>query len=172
MSSVGTVAAHQLCGPLRWKRESPVQPNNPDAVVDPDAVVVDDSGDNAGRALLTIVSAQHEELVILTVQGSIDVLTAPQLSEAVTNALTGQPRGLIIDLTTTDFLASAGMAALVAAHEAIAPTGLFGVVAAEPATSRPLTLMGLDQTIVLYPSLAHAVTAMTDPTEMTGTPTG
>ena len=52
------------------------------------------------------------------------------------------------------------MAALVAAHEAIAPTGLFGVVAAAPATSRPLTLMGLDQTIVLYPTLAHAVTAM------------
>ena len=69
MSSVGTVAAHQLCGPLRWKRESPVQPNNPDAVV------VDDSGDNAGRALLTIVSAQHEELVILTVQGSIDAFS-------------------------------------------------------------------------------------------------
>lgn len=138
----------------------------------PDAVFVDDSGDNAGRALMTIVSAQHEELVILTVQGSIDVLTAPQLSEAVSNALNGQPRGLIIDLTTTDFLASAGMAALVAAHEAIAPTGLFGVVAAEPATSRPLTLMGLDQTIVLYPSLAHAVTSMTDPTGMSGSPTG
>lgn len=128
----------------------------------PDAVFVDDSGDNAGRALMTVVSAQHEELVIVTVQGSIDVLTAPQLSEAVSKALHGQPRGLIIDLTTTDFLASAGMAALVAAHEAIAPTGLFGVVAAEPVTARPLTLMGLDQTIVLYPSLTDAVTSMTD----------
>ncbi|UCZ88135.1 STAS domain-containing protein [Gordonia sp. WA4-43] len=70
-----------------------MQPDNPDAVF------VDDSGDTAGRALMTIVSAQHEELVILTVQGSIDVLTAPQLSEEVTNALHGQPRGLIVDLT-------------------------------------------------------------------------
>ena len=52
------------------------------------------------------------------------------------------------------------------------PTQHRQVVAATPATSRPLTLMGLDQTIVLYPSLAHAVTAMTDPTGMTGTPTG
>ncbi|MFT4398419.1 STAS domain-containing protein [Gordonia lacunae] len=139
---------------------------------DPDAVFVDDSGAAQGRALMTVVSAHHEQLVILTVEGSIDVLTAPQLSEAVIQALSGEPAGLIIDLTTTDFLASAGMAALVAAHEAITPTGTFGVVAAGSATSRPLTIMGLDQTLVLYPSLAHAVAAMTGPAGMTSDPTG
>ncbi len=135
---------------------------------DPDAVFVDDRGAAEGRALMTVVSAHHEQLAIVTVEGSIDVLTAPQLSKAVTQALTGEPAGLIIDLTTTDFLASAGMAALVAAHEAIAPTGTFGVVTAGPATSRPLTIMGLDQTLVLYPSLAHAVAAMSGLAGMTG----
>ena len=138
----------------------------------PEAVIVDGSGSDASRALMSVVSAQHEQLVILTVQGSIDVLTAPQLSEAVLEAVSGQPRGVVIDLTLTDFLASAGMAALVAAHEAIAPSGLFGVVAAGPATSRPLQVMGLDQTLVLYPTLAHAVAAMTGPEGMTGEQAG
>ena len=73
----------------------------------PDAVIVDDSGLSAGRALMSVVSAAHEQLVILTVEGSIDVLTAPQLSDAVSQALSGQPDGLIIDLTTTEFLARA-----------------------------------------------------------------
>lgn len=138
----------------------------------PEAVIVDGSGSDASRALMSVVSAQHEQLVILTVQGSIDVLTAPQLSEAVLEAVSGQPRGVVIDLTMTDFLASAGMAALVAAHEAIAPSGLFGVVAAGPATSRPLQVMGLDQTLVLYPTLAHAVAAMTGPEGMTAEQAG
>ena len=138
----------------------------------PDAVIVDDSGLSAGRALMSVVSAAHEQLVILTVEGSIDVLTAPQLSDAVSQAMSGQPDGLIIDLTATEFLASAGMAALVAAHEAIAPTGMFGVVAAGPATARPLTIMGLDQTMVLYPTLNHAVTAMTTTGGLADRPAG
>ena len=49
----------------------------------PDAVIVDDSGVSAGRALMSVVSAAHEQLVILTVEGSIEALTAPQLSDAV-----------------------------------------------------------------------------------------
>ncbi|WP_316245463.1 STAS domain-containing protein [Gordonia sp. OPL2] len=130
---------------------------------DSDSVFLDGGDPNAGSAVMTVVSAHHEELVIVTVQGSIDVLTAPELSAAVEAALSGQPRGLIIDLTTTEFLASAGMTALVAAHEAIAPTGLFGVVAEGPVTARPLQLMGLDQTLTLYPTLAHAVADMTGP---------
>lgn len=121
---------------------------------------------------MSVVSAEHEQLVIVTVQGSVDVLTAPQLSEAVAEALSGQPAGLIIDLTSTDFLASAGMSALMSAHEAIAPTGVFGVVAAGPATARPLTVMGLDKTLVVYPTLAHAVAAMTGTAGMTGTQAG
>jgi anti-sigma B factor antagonist len=125
-----------------------------------DAIIVDGDHSTAGTATLTVVTVAHNELVILTVQGSIDVLTAPQLTEAVAEALTGEPRGLIIDLSTTEFLASAGMTALAAAHEAIAPTGLFGVVADGPSTSRPLQLVGLDQTLTLYPTLDQAIAAM------------
>lgn len=126
-----------------------------------DAFFVDGQSSAAGSAALTIVTAAREELVILTVQGNIDVLTAPQLSEAVNDALTGEPRGLIIDLTTTEFLASAGMSALVTAYEAIAPSGLFGVVADGPSTSRPIQLVGLDQTLTLYATLDQAIAAMT-----------
>ncbi|ORM30640.1 STAS domain-containing protein [Williamsia sp. 1135] len=127
---------------------------------DADAFVTDGQTSVAGTAALTILTVQHNELAILTVQGSIDVLTAPQLSDAVSSALSGEPRGLIIDLTSTEFLASAGMSALVTAYEAIAPGGLFGVVADGPSTSRPIQLVGLDQTLTLYPTLDQAIAAM------------
>ena len=126
---------------------------------DNDTSFIADIG-SGGSAELTIVTVQHQELVVLSVTGNIDILSAPHLSEAIDNALTGTPRGLIIDLTATEFLASAGMSALVAAHTAIAPDGQFAVVADGPSTARPMQLVGLDETLTIYSTLDHAITAL------------
>ena len=122
-------------------------------------VVVSDTPFPAGRAL-AVVSTQRDQLIVLTVHGSIDLLTVPQLGAAVLEAVSEQPRGLIIDLTATDFLASSGMAALLAAHAAVTPAGRFGVVGGHPAVTRPLQLTGLDDTLDVYPTLADAFSAM------------
>ncbi|MCZ4534443.1 anti-sigma factor antagonist [Gordonia terrae] len=126
-------------------------------------VVVDDDHDSspAGRAL-AVVATQRDQLIILTVHGSIDLLTVPQLGAAVLEAVSERPRGLIIDLTAADFLASSGIAALLAAHEAITPAGRFGVVAEHPAITRPLQLTGFDRTLGLHPTLDDAFAAMHD----------
>ncbi|WP_044506076.1 STAS domain-containing protein [Gordonia sp. KTR9] len=125
-------------------------------------VVVDDDHDaaSAGR-VLAVISTKRDQLVILTAHGSIDLLTVPRFGAAVLEAVSEQPRGLIIDLTATDFLASSGIAALLAARAAVTPSGRFGVVAEHPAVTRPLRLSGLDQTLGLHPSMADAFTAMT-----------
>ncbi|MGW8812517.1 STAS domain-containing protein [Gordonia terrae] len=125
-------------------------------------VVVDDDRDEspAGRAL-AVISTQRDQLTILTAHGSLDLLTVPRLGAAVLEAVSEQPRGLIIDLTATDFLASSGIAALLAAHAAITPGGRFGVVAEHPAITRPLQLSGLDRTLCVYPTLTDAFAVMT-----------
>ncbi|PXW32657.1 UNVERIFIED_CONTAM: anti-anti-sigma factor [Williamsia faeni] len=114
---------------------------------------------------ITVMSAQHHDLVVLSVAGTIDALTAPLLTDAVTAALAGHPGGLIIDLTDTVFLASAGMSALLVAH-ASAPTGHFGVVADGPSTGRPLKLVGLHLAMTIYPTLATALAAFANVTEV------
>ena len=115
-----------------------------------------------GRGLLRVTSTHFREgLTLLAVDGSIDMFTVPQLAAAILEALSGQPRGLIIDLAAVDFLSSAGMAMLLAAHEAISPTSHLGVVAAHPVTTRPLQMMGVDHTLPLYPTLADAIAATT-----------
>ena len=114
---------------------------------------------------ITMMSAQHHDLVILSVTGTIDVRTAPQLTDSVTAVLAGRPRALVIDLTDTVFLASAGMSALLAAH-ASAPTGHFAVVADGPSTARPMKLLGLDQTLTIYPTLDSALAELADVSEV------
>jgi anti-anti-sigma factor len=128
---------------------------------DADAFHVDDNSSSLGESAMSIVSVVRGQLAILAVEGTIDIVSAPQLSEAVHAALTGEVRDLIIDLSSTEFLASAGMTALVNAYEATTSAGQFAVVADGPATSRPLRLVGLDQVFTIHRTLDAALTALT-----------
>ena len=56
--------------------------------------------------------------MVLSVLDSVDMLSAPQLAEAICDALEKAPAGLIVDLTEVDFLASVGMSVLMAAKTA------------------------------------------------------
>jgi anti-anti-sigma factor len=67
---------------------------------------------------------------------------------------------LVIDLSEVGFLASAGLQALVAAHNNVSQSAQFAVVANSAATSRPIQLTGLDQIFELYPTLDEALTAV------------
>jgi anti-sigma B factor antagonist len=86
------------------------------------------------------------------------MLSAPQLSEAICDALGQAPAGLIVDLTNVEFLASVGMSVLVAARQAADAISVrFGIVADGAATSRPIRLLGIDRILTLYPTLDDAL---------------
>jgi anti-sigma B factor antagonist len=98
-----------------------------------------------------------ERTVILALSGELDMLTAPRLEEAIATADRKEPEAMIIDLTRVSFLASAGMNALVAAHQAESRTRQFGVVADGVSVRRPLILTGIDIFIMLFPTLDEAL---------------
>jgi len=97
---------------------------------------------------------------VLSVRGDFDALTAPSLAEAIFAAQAEQPSAVIVDLSTVDFLASAGMTVLVDAHQKLTPAVQFLVVADGPGTSRPMKIMGLDSLLALYPTLDEALGAI------------
>lgn len=99
-------------------------------------------------------------IVVLSVVGSLDMVTAPQLSESILSALANKPGAILVDLTGVDFLASAGMTVLVAANEQASAAVPFGVVADGPAIGRPIKLVGLDKELTLYPDVESALAAM------------
>lgn len=102
----------------------------------------------------------HGRSVVLSVSGVLDMLTAPQLEASLTGSLTRNPVSIIVDLTEVDFLASAGMGALVAARDLAGDDVRFAVVASGPATSRPLTLVGLADLLGLRPNMEEARTVL------------
>ena len=119
---------------------------------------------------LDIVETRAGRVVVIGVAGDLDMLTAPQLDDAIHCALQDEPTALIVDLSKVDFLGSVGMNLLVATHHEITPTTRFGVVADGPATSRPMQLIGIDTVIALYKTLADALARRGDTARVTHGP--
>lgn len=89
--------------------------------------------------------------IVLSVSGAVDMLTAPGLEKCVAACLNEKPAAVIIDLTDTEFLGSAGISVLVHACAQAGDRHIgFGVAADAPATSRPITLLGLDAALNLH----------------------
>ncbi len=100
-------------------------------------------------------------VAVVSAAGAIDMLTAPQFAEQIGATLRERPKAVVVDLTEVDFLASAGMQVLVAAHGDAGSQTRLVVVADGPATSRPLRITGITDFIDLYPSLDEALEKVT-----------
>ncbi len=97
---------------------------------------------------------------MLVVGGEIDLASAPVLEAAVTDVLAERPESLIMQLSAVDFMGSVGLRILVETREKLGAADRFAVVADGPATSRPIELTGLSETLAVYPTLDEAVTAL------------
>ncbi len=124
--------------------------------------MIEQSGNSVDPTTFDVGKHLVDDAVVLTVSGEVDMLSAPQLAEAIRTALAAAPPALVIDLTKVDFLASAGMTVLVTAQAEVAPPTRFAVVANGPATSRPIKLMGLDNILALYSTLDSALSRIAD----------
>ncbi|MHA3024194.1 STAS domain-containing protein [Mycobacterium sp. BMJ-28] len=100
------------------------------------------------------------EVSVVSVTGTLDMLTAPQLEAAIASAAATSPQAVVVDLAAVDFLASAGMGLLVAAHGDLTPAVGFAVVADGPATSRPLKLVGIADVVDVFATLDEALSAV------------
>ncbi|MCV7261404.1 STAS domain-containing protein [Mycobacterium shimoidei] len=116
----------------------------------------------SGKNDFDVSEKRVDELVVLSVSGNVDMLSAPWLTEAIDAALAKRPAGLVVDLSRVDFLGSAGISVLMTTHGNMGDSGRFAVVADGPATHRPLTLLGLNEIMSLHRTLDDAVSELSD----------
>lgn len=102
---------------------------------------------------------KNGQTAVLAVSGDIDMVTAPEFEKSMLTALREHPATLVVDLGGVDFLGSAGLTALVAAHEEAGSRTRLRVVAGSSATARPLQLTGLDREIPVFSSREEALAA-------------
>jgi stage II sporulation protein AA (anti-sigma F factor antagonist) len=94
----------------------------------------------------------------------IDLTNAESLRDALLSALNSGALGLVVDMTATTFIDSAGVTALVrASRRAAASEATVRLAATSPAVLRVLNLVGIDQLIEVHPSVAEAVASLPAP---------
>lgn len=114
--------------------------------------------------LMTVHAEDRADVLILTVDGDVDGLTAPRLARAITDAFAALAgRALVLDLTTVRFLGSTGLRTLRdSAQEAIHHQGLQPlrvVVDQTRPVIRPIEIVGLDQILALFHTVDEALAA-------------
>jgi anti-anti-sigma factor len=101
------------------------------------------------------------QTAVVTAAGEIDLTNAEWLRDALLSALSAGASCLVVDLTATTFIDSAGVTALVrASRRASASDAVLRLSVAAPAVLRVLNLVGIDQLISVYPSVTTALDSL------------
>lgn len=94
---------------------------------------------------------------VVTVEGELDVATAPRLRAGVAALALGPGQLLVVDLAGVTFCDSSGISALIAARNVAEAAGADVALAAVPARlSRTFGLIGLADFFPAYPSAEDA----------------
>jgi anti-sigma B factor antagonist len=102
---------------------------------------------------------------VVAASGEIDLTNADGLRDVLLSALDTGAHGLVVDMTGTTFLDSAGVTALVrTSRRASATNTTLRLVVTAPPVLRVLDLVGLDRLIGVYPSVSAAVASLPDQT--------
>lgn len=97
---------------------------------------------------------------LLVVVDELDMATAPQLGAAAREVLRSSPRMLAVDLAGVRYLASAGLDALLHAHEGAQEVGCrFVLVAVPRIVFRVIEMVGLTTLFSVHDTLAAALDA-------------
>jgi anti-anti-sigma factor len=100
---------------------------------------------------------------IVAAPGEVDITVAEAFRDALLTVLNAGALGLVVDLTGTTFIDSAGVTALVrASRRASASEATVRLAATGAAVTRVLSLVGIDQLIEVHPSVAEAVASLPD----------
>lgn len=106
-------------------------------------------------------AAWSGQTAVVSAAGEIDLTNAEYLRDALLSTLNAGAAGLVVDLTAATFLDSAGVTALVrASRRASANEAALRLAVTAPAVLRVIELVGLNQLVPVYPSVAEAIASL------------
>lgn len=103
---------------------------------------------------------QESNSTIVNVTGSVDALTAAELSKVLTTQITEGRANLVVDLTGVEFMSSAGLRTLLGAvKETRSNGGDLRIASTNPGVDKVLKMSGFNNIAKVFPSQAEAVSS-------------
>lgn len=102
---------------------------------------------------------RHENgVTILSVNGSVDALTAPDLARAIVDEIAEDHVNLVVDLTSVEFMSSAGLRTLLGAvKETRSQGGDLRIASTNPGIDKVLKMSGFHNIAKVFTSHEAAV---------------
>src|SRR5262249_2890469 len=108
--------------------------------------------------MISINSQMQGNVEVISVSGRVDGFSAPQLDDALQNAVKAKHYKLVVDLHDTEFMSSAGMRALLKARlEVQDKKGELRLANPSPFILDALKLVGLEKLFKIYNSRPAAL---------------
>jgi anti-sigma B factor antagonist len=118
-------------------------------------------------AELEITCTDHEDSVVVSVSGDLDLATSSWLRQQLLRRLGNRPAALIVVLEQVSFMDATGLRALAEAERCAGLLGTrFQIAGPRRLVRKMLAITGMDQELAIYPTLADALADGPD-----GTPT-
>jgi anti-anti-sigma factor len=109
--------------------------------------------------LARMIEEWHDEVPVARVEGEVDASNVHEMGDRLRSLLTNRSVALVVDLTATTYLDSAGLNLLFALGEELRrrqqQLGL--VVAERSPIARMVGLVGLDKSVPVHPTVAEAL---------------
>lgn len=110
---------------------------------------------------LVVTVESRGKLAIVELAGELDIATAPQAGQALTDALSAGHTAIIFDLSGLAFCDSTGLRLLVRAHRELTTAGgRLAIAGATGMVAQVLQVSGLTEIFGSFPTLAEAVNAV------------
>lgn len=108
--------------------------------------------------MVDIQVSGHDQITLIQVHGRIDSMTANQLGEALTREIDGGNIHVVLDLSSVDYMSSAGLREIVTALKK-AKRAAGDVRLAQPSdrVREVLEMAGLDTIFRIFPSQSDAM---------------
>src|SRR3954469_24753158 len=88
---------------------------------------------------------------VVTVEGEIDVFTAPEFKDRISEAIDAGGEIVIVDLAKTTFIESSSLGVLISSHRRLRPRGGRLMIACHvPAVLNTFKITGLDSVLELH----------------------
>jgi anti-sigma B factor antagonist len=109
---------------------------------------------------LTVRTQERGEMVVVSVAGELDMATAPQLQDQITDLLDRGRKWLVFDLAEVSFCDSTGLSVFVRAKNSCDEAGgSVRLAAPQRGVLRILEVSGLVEVLQTYPTVEEAVSA-------------
>lgn len=109
---------------------------------------------------LSVTTARHDDVSVVTVDGEVDVYTAAQLRQTLDQEIAAGNIRLVVDLDNVGFLDSTGLGVLVGRLKLVRnDSGWLRIVCSSERILRVFRITGLDKVFGIHPSVEDALAA-------------